>query len=379
MDLKVYLRAGWDLKQKTRGMFATDRLIVGQVLLSKAGLTVEKLIDSVRSGTVKIGKHQLKFQLDGAGRATPHFNEFEANLNNVHRMALLSMRGLQRSYGVSKSTLDWHLKAHAYDSLDELCIEFGLSPAQFSGSHLQIISGTVVEAFMGAEVKGGWAHPSIISPSKAERSKLSLAYRVFDAGKVTNRVSVAADKLTWKKAGSNWIGSTKAKVKPGAAIQCFAAYGGHAQHHAWIGDMTSSPNLRHTICKELDPELQVVSDYLFDDRKGRREPREFELAVAWLLWMSGFSVLHVATKRLEDNVDVVAVTPANKILLIECTLGLLSREGKTSNLLQRTAAMRKRLDQSGFAHLPLIPVGITAKPKDELTAEIAEAGKSGVM
>jgi Holliday junction resolvase len=175
------------------------------------------------------------------------------------------------------------------------------------------------------------------------------------------------------------IGTTQFPVPAGAAVQAFACFAGTAQNAYWIGDAKYSPNFRRLIFDAVDEELEVTKDFLFEEKKPRKEARDLESAVAWLLWMSGFAVLHPATKRLEDNVDLIALTPAGKVMLIECTTGLLSREGKLAALEHRIAALRKRLSAGGFTGWPILGVGVTTKAKDEVQADIREAATRGVL
>ena len=55
--------------------------------------------------------------------------------------------------------------------------------------------------------------------------------------------------------------------------------------------------------------------------------------MSWLFWMLGFSVLHLgATKRVQDGPDLVATTPTEHYVVVECTTGQVKGESKLERL-----------------------------------------------
>lgn len=213
----------------------------------------------------------------------------------------------------------------------------------------------------------------------AERHKAAIAYKAFEANGVERRGTISGTDMTWEHQGHIAHGIGNLRVPGAAAIQCFACFDERAQHSQWIGDPSNASNLRRLILSELDEDLEVLRDFLLEEKRQRKDARDLEMAVAWLLWMSGFAVLHPGTKRLEDNVDLVALTGSSNVLLVECTTGLTSREGKLSNLLHRVAALKKRLSAGGFDQAQVLGVAITTKPRDEVASDIREAAQSGVL
>ena len=65
------------------------------------------------------------------------------------------------------------------------------------------------------------------------------------------------------------------------------------------------------------------------------EARDMESVVAWLLWMLGFSVAHLNTRRTRDAADLLVTSPAGHFAVVECTTGLLKAENKLSLLHER--------------------------------------------
>lgn len=120
------------------------------------------------------------------------------------------------------------------------------------------------------------------------------------------------------------IGTCKLKIPEGAVLQCFALYEGFAQHQGWIADPKNHLNpCRVASLEEFDDKLGILRDYLFEEQKQRREARDFEFGVAWLMWMLGFSVAQAGgTPRTSDSPDIIGATPKGNVVVVECTTRL---------------------------------------------------------
>jgi hypothetical protein len=364
---------------KEKGLFETDRLLVGHVSLQTAGLTPQMLVDGLRCGTLRGLGRDFDFPRDATGLSATFLAFDPDSVSLQKRVPKLILSGRLDTPAADKLSLDWHLRPLAYDSVEDLCATYGVGTFDLWRPLVEIRSVPVVEIHGTSTVSEGLARLAIGLPADADTGKALIAYRVFSGGQLHGRQSVSGSALNWQKTGAVSVGSTELEVPKGAAVQCFACYAGVAQHSLWVGDLKYAPNLRRLIFDGVDEGLEVIKDFLFEEKKPRKEARDLEAGVSWLLWMSGFAVLHPGTKRLEDNVDVIAVTPSSKIALVECTTGLLTREGKLPALQHRIAALRKRLAAGGFGHLPVLGVGVTTKSSDEITADVLEAAKGGIL
>ena len=175
------------------------------------------------------------------------------------------------------------------------------------------------------------------------------------------------------------LGAGKIKIPRGAALHCVASYDGVAQHQGLIADLRNSQNPRKASLEVFDDRLEVLRDFLFEEQKPRKESRDFEFGVAWLMWMLGFSVAQAGgTSRTSDAADIIATTPKGNFLIVECTTRLLNAESKLAKLVERTEAVRRRIESTGHSHLKLLPVIVTAKSMDEVRADLEQAQKLGV-
>ncbi len=108
--------------------------------------------------------------------------------------------------------------------------------------------------------------------------------------------------------------------------------------------------------------------------------RDLEIAVAWLLWILGFSTTHIGgTPKTSDAPDLIATTPEGHFVVIECTTGLLKEDHKLPHLVGRTERIRQSLAASGNQHLKVLPIIVTTKTRDEIKAELEPAYKMGIL
>jgi hypothetical protein len=134
-----------------------------------------------------------------------------------------------------------------------------------------------------------------------------------------------------------------------------------AQQFGWYPSTTQ--NARRAAYEAFDPSLQTLRSIIPGGPIRGRDARELESAVAWILWMLGFSVVHLgSTTRMQDAADLLATTPSGHIAVIECTTGLLKAENKLALLHDRSHAVRRALDASGARHLRLLTVMVSCSP-----------------
>jgi hypothetical protein len=377
---QVLLVGQWNSEVKELGLFETDRLVVGHVFLSTAGLTAESLVESLRIGRATICGREFEFPREPSGSLSATYMEFDPEgASNNRRLPKLILTGQVNGPYPEKMSLDWHLRPMAFDSVDDLCATYQLGAPDLHRPMVEITAAPVAEMHSSSGVTAGAALLAIGVPADADRSAASISYKVFGPGGLERRGVSNGSGLTWHTSGPVAVGSTQLAVSGGAAIQCFACFEGRAHHANWLGDVSYSPNLRRLIFEGVDEGLEVIKDFLFEEKRPRKEARDLEFGVAWLLWMAGFAVLHPGTKRLEDNADLIALTSSSQILLVECTTGLLSREGKIPNLLHRAATLKKRLLNGGFEQASVLGLGVTTKHKDEVAADIRESAKAGIL
>ncbi|MBI4995782.1 MAG: hypothetical protein HZC22_02560 [Rhodocyclales bacterium] len=358
-------------------------VVAGNISLPELGLSYREFIDRVDSGQdlqTPIGK--LRFPIDPKRGASGYFVPYhKEGSSNGSRLPVLTITGIERTDLVRRPEVDWELAAEdsPYESLDELLHEFSLGGYQGDFVVLEVIAHTVAFVDFQSKVVGDIAEPAMLLPQTADPKKAQINYRVLLHGKVVKRGCLVAEQLRWTLVDQRQHGVGKVSIPSGAVLQCFAEYAGHVHHKGWIGDPALFQNPRRAAFEEFDPSQAVLKDFLFEAQRDRKEARDFEVGVAWLLWMLGFGVAHAgATPRTSEAADILATTPLGHTAIVECTTSHLKAEFKLSKLVERAKTIRRKLDESGNSHLRVLPIIVTALGKDEVKADLDQARALGV-
>jgi hypothetical protein len=364
--------------------FESKSVSAGYFPLSGLGLTPRVLVDKiVAAEPINTPLGPLLLPLGCDARPSAHLLPYHPEgLGSGSKLAVLMITGAQRYGYVRQPQLDWELKAASlpFDALGELLAAYSLGPYKGDFAHLEVVATSVAAVDFNSQVQGITAKPAMFLANALEKSDCHLGYRVLLHGQVMERGTIDGNDLGWEPGEHYARGTGTLTIPAGAALQCFATYSGMAHHQGWVVDPTLSQNPRRAALEEFDDKLTVLRDFLLEELKPRREARNFEIGVTWLLWMLGFNVVHVgAAPRLSDATDLLATTPKGHMLLVECTTGQLKAESKLAKLVERAQTIRKRLDASGNHHIRLLPVIATALGREEVRADLDQAQQLGVV
>lgn len=366
------------------GNFETNNVVANFFLISELGISfkdfIAQILDTKRINTPN---GELIFPTTQDGSLNAYFNEFHMDgVNAGKRLSYLRLDGDSRHTLLKQPEIDWELKGATtpFDSLSDLMIEYSLIGCETSDKvNVEVISNTIVEIDVNSIVVGDTAKPAIFLANSLAPEKCTIGYRVFFNGKIQERGSLLIDNIEWSKTNEIQHGVGTLKIPIGASVHCVATYAGRAQHQYWIADLNNLPNSRRVLLEECDNDLSVLKDYLFNEKKPRKESRDFEIAVALLLWMLGYSAPQTGlSARTSDAVDIIATTTKGNVLLIECTTGLLKTENKVAKVVARTEAIKRRM-QNGHRHLAVYPMIVTAMTRDEVRSEINSTQELGVI
>lgn len=364
--------------------FESISVAAGYFPLSELGLTPRELVDRVMaSESINTPLGPLLLPIGTDAKPSAHLLPYHPEgISGGSRLAVLMISGAQRHNYVQQPQFDWELKAASlpFDSLGELLAEYSLGSYKGDFAHLEVIANTVAEVDFNSQVQETTAKPAVFLANALNQSECHLGYRVLLHGQLMGRGTISGKDMAWEPGEHYKKGIGSLTIPTGAALQCFAAYSGMAHHQGWIADPTLSQNPRRAALEEFDDRLTVLRDFLLEELKPRREARNFEIGVTWLLWMLGFNAVHVgAAPRLSDATDLLATTPRGHMLLVECTTGQLKADSKLAKLVERAQTIRRRLDASGNHHIRLLPVIATSLGREEVKADLDQAQQLGVV
>jgi hypothetical protein len=371
------------LKAKSE-QFRSKRIVAGRIPLTNSTNGHVDLIRSLSlNGEIESPSGTLALRRDDLGGQFFAFNTpfHQAGLSAQNRLSVLVIRGRSRFGLVDQPTTDWELRAAAepYKNLSELENAYLLGGYSGDFTVIEVVANQVVSIATDSSVSGTRARLAILAAPGLDLNKCRIGYRVVSNRIVVNRGSVAGDAIKWDTKVNPIRGSFELEVPQAAVIECFASYSDCTQHYFWVSDPQYFQNPFRMALQAADTSLEVLRDYLFEERQERREARHFEHGVAMLTWMLGFTVAQPgATPRLSDAADIVAATPKGDMLVVECTTGLLRAENKLPKLIDRARAIRSSLDASGNSHVRVLPVIVTAREAGSVQAEVPSAESAGV-
>ncbi|MES2098086.1 MAG: hypothetical protein V4459_15145 [Pseudomonadota bacterium] len=349
--------------------------------LTDVGKSPREFIEDILAGRLTSPSGELLFPPRHEGTYAAQFLPLHPEaLEQQNRAAVLQVRGDDQRAPLNHAPLDWDLKAASppYDSLTELCQDFGLGPLVEPACLFEAVASDVVAMDFGCKVVGTNIELAIFAAPGLDTRQVSIGYRLYDKGQVVVRDALSGDQLVWSNVNKAQRGSATVEVPPAAVLHCYARYRGVTHQHRWFNDPTVAQNSRRATYERFDPDLELLRDMCAP--KDNKYARDLETAVAWLLWMLGFSVLHLgATKRLQDGPDLIATTPTEHYVVVECTTGQIKGESKLERLVARAAAVRERLEKSNNRHLKVLPVMVTSMTQAEVAAGRQAAREHGVV
>lgn len=365
-----------------RKHFESANTVAGYFPLAELGLTHRAMVGKIMaSEPIQTPLGELHLPLDS--NLSAHYMPFHPDgIGGGNRISVLLISGAQRHSYTQQPQLDWELKSASapFDSLGELLGEYSLGGYKGDFAHIEVVARAAVEVDINSVVHGDSAKPALFLSNSLNQADCHLGYRVLLHGQVMERGTISGADMEWTRSEHSMHGAGSLTIPSGAVLQCFATYRGFVHHQRWIADPALSQNPRRAALEEFDVKLVVLRDFLFEEQKQRKDARDFEIGVAWLMWMLGFSVAHAgATPRTSEATDILATTPGGHMALVECTTGHIKADTKLAKLVERAQTVRRRLDASGNHHIRLLPVIVTALGRDEVKADLDQAQQLGVV
>ncbi len=304
--------------------FRSTNVRAGCYRLDELNLDLDKLIERVTAETINTPHGPLWFPAGPGGRYAAQFVPFHPDgMQTQRRINVLTIMGNQ-SATLQQPDLDWEVKAATppYDSLNELILEYGIGPSSMGNTtHIEIVAFNVAAidaAKSGVSREDAAVH--VLLAQGLTPDKVSVGYRVYKPGAPTARGVLSGSSFNWSEEESHQHGVASIRVPTAAVLNCTASYDGIAQGHWWLFDPSRSQSPRRAVHEAFDPGLETIKDIIGKALPKGQEARDLEAAIAWLLWMLGFSVAQLGgTPRTQDAADLVATTPSGHFAVIECT------------------------------------------------------------
>lgn len=363
--------------------FRSPNVRAGRYAQSELALDAHALVRALVEGKLATPNGDLSFRGADGTRHSASFTPFNAEaLQQQRRVSVLQIMGGMHP-SLPQTQLDWELKASnpPYDGLQELASEFFLGSLSNGPAHVDVVALNVAEVDIGkTTVIDTKALFTVLLATGLPRERLQLGYRVLSQGRTVARSVVNSRSIEWTQENGRQFGKVSIDVPKSAVVNGVVSFDGVAQHHWWFSDPSTFQNTRRAVYEAFDAKLERLREALERPNARGQDARQLESAVAWIMWMLGFSVAHLGgIPRLQDAADIVAATPTGNFAVVECTTGLLRAENKLALLHNRTEAVRRSLVHSNETFRRVISILVTSKTRTEVKPELEHAERIGML
>lgn len=370
---------------ETHFRFETEHLIAARFVSGATPADIKSFLVKARNGEILAidGTTSIPIQADGnlSTFFSPIHHPFVSEGPRLPslRVSGASKHNLTASVADSR-VLDWELKAAEvpFDNLDELLGQCNLPTQMQMGDStmLEIVAKSPVTISDASTITGSDAVIECRLATALDIGKLRLGYKVLHKDSV-ERESVSGSAFDWRQEGGIKVGTYRMSVGDASLLQTFVSYAGVSHHQWWVTDPQKRLNPRHAIHQIFDEDLELLRRMLLKPETDK--PYVFENAVSTLLNLLGFSVSNYGRiPKLQKGPDIVAISPAGHVVVVECTVGLLDENDKIAKLVQRAKLIRDKLNSAGYGFLQLQAVIVTPLSRDEVTANLETAGKHDI-
>ncbi len=361
--------------------FESDNVVAGREVMQING-KLDQVLSGLDEGKLVVTKGMADIALKRGDSFSANFLPYPpySVSKGLHQPAL-HIRGARKWDVIPNiDQLNWELKAaeKPYKSLDELLDSLELpTAARADCTTLEVAANSFTAIHADSKIDSGKVLLKLVVAENVHTEKLRFGYIVSER-KSVKRGHIAGSDFRWELDGNIQTGIFELSVDEASVLQALISYDGYVLGQQWITDPSKHVNPRYASCKLFDPDLRILHDFL--SGKSKDPGNDFEQGITILFTLLGFSPSHHGTvPKLQDGPDILAFTPRNNIAVIECTTKRLNDKDKMSKLVSRTNQLKERLKLSGHPHLLIQPVIVTALSRSDVSADLPEAGRNGIV
>ena len=352
------------------GHFSSANVRAGIYPISELAADEKELVRALESGVIETPEGRLLFSHPESQLAISFVPSHQDGASDQTRLAVATILGRKIRPLLRDSELDWELRSaqQPFDGVRDILLEYGLG-ALGDNARVDLAAHAIAMIERNSAVRGNHASPIMLLAPGLDESGATLAYRVVHENHVLSRGILAGSAIKWTKEPTGVMrGLGEIEVSPGAAVHCIAIYGGVAYHHYWIVDPSVAHNASRAVVQTFDRDIATLRETCLNPQRGSRD---FESAIASLMWLLGFSTANL--RIISDAPDILAMTPAGHYVIVECTTGVPRTDNKLSKLAARADEARRQLKSSGFEYRRVVPVLVTSLALSQVAGDVEEA------
>ncbi|MDN7695059.1 hypothetical protein [Burkholderia cenocepacia] len=258
-----------------------------------------------------------------------------------------------------------------FDGLDDVAGWLGLKVTGQVQPSISIVVHPAADLLLDAcKLKDNRLMLVIEAVSHLDPNAMSVMVREAPGLGVQTRKRLS-DRILWTQDGDKRIGNLTVDLRNAHAALVMLVVGKHTVRRHWFTDPAKAPNHRLSTMNHFDHGLRKLVEAL---RGNSNQQNEFEKAVAALLFLLGFMV---GAPSESEAPDLIAVTPAARLLLVECTVSVKDIHTKMGKLVDRRESLR---NVQGTANPMSEPIAVlVCKAPRARIANAADAKKHGVI
>jgi hypothetical protein len=367
--------------------FETKHVIAACYMTNATWPDIKSFLARAKSGRIAGIDNTMILECDKGRNLSVYFDPIHHPLiTEGPRLPCLLIRGIPKHdlliQAADSRQLDWELKASdiPFDNLDELLMQCSLPTLTQMGdlTVLEVVARSPALISDKSTIMDGEARIMCFVANALDIGKIRIGYKVFHKGfVVVDRASVSGTTLEWQQENDTKTGICRVPVGDAPLLQAFLSYAGVSLHQSWVTDPQKHLNPRHAIHQVFDEDMELLKMMLLKPESDK--PYAFEGAVSTLCNLLGFSVVNYGRiPKLQKGPDIIAVTPAGNIGVIECTVGLLNENDKLAKLVQRTTLIKGKLTGAGYGHLQILAAIVTPLSRKEVVADLEAASKHNI-
>ena len=207
------------------------------------------------------------------------------------------------------------------------------------------------------------AHPEVST------DKLKLGVKAFKQAGGPDRLTLSSASISRDDSGFLRV-KHKLPASSVPIVQVFVSLEGEMIGKWWVRDFGNSFNDRMLLHRAIDIDDKLKSSFF-------EKPDQFEDKVLLLLTLMGFTALKYG-KIQTDAPDILAISSARHVFVVECTTGDINSKGKLQRLSDRTKQVRERMEKSNNPPVGVVPVIFTSLPKEETAMHWDTAAVFGI-
>jgi hypothetical protein len=256
----------------------------------------------------------------------------------------LVLSGINRDLlvGTRSRELGRELQELGFNSIEELMKFYGLRGSE--ETTLEITADPVAAIHSSSKLDGFRVAIDFDLANRLDPVLFRLAVRNADPNVISTPITLKGDKVQWVEQAGRRKAVWAFDLTRSEIIDCRAVYAGNVQAALRLADLSALPNPLRNVIGLVDPNGSRLEKLLTEP--GKKEGRDFEAAVAWLLQILGFASVHVgAMSGMSGEPDILARASPDIVLIVECTTGIPT-DDKLTLLIARTAQMHESLRRS---------------------------------